>query len=323
MTFRPANQVTDVRVPMVFGLAGPAGAGKTKSALLMASGMAEPDQIAMIDTEGGRGLMYRSEHGYMYDQLTEPFTVEAYRDKVVEAIKAGAKVIIIDSASHEHEGPGGLLEQAEKMKDASPKSIPWGKLKPRRNRFINWLMSQPVTTILCFQARPKTKPEKQKNKKGEWETVFIELGFQPICGLEYMFSLTAFAMMYPSKPGVPQFENTDKPLMSQIKHCFPDGQQISADTGKALSAWLQSASAAVPADTKAEAPKDEEPPAKRKARELWAAIGKCETVEQLDALQAAQANGKHLDAIEQADPAAHGHIIKRFADRRKELEGVE
>ena len=69
--------------------------------------------------------------------------------------------------------------------------------------------------------------------------------------------------------------------------------------------------------------KQDEPPAKRKARELWAAIGKCETVEQLDALQTAQTNGKHLDAIEQADPAAHGHIIKRFADRRKELQEAQ
>jgi len=74
---------------------------------------------------------------------------------------------------------------------------------------------------------------------------------------------------------------------------------------------------------KAEPDKQEEPPAKRKASELAAAIGRCENIAQVDALQEAQTKGGHMDAIKAASEKAHAYLIEQFDKRRKELEGVE
>lgn len=237
--------VGDVRatVPVVFGFSSPTGGGKTYSALKMASGMAKPNEIFMIDTEAGRALAYKDEFNFQYAALNAPFSVDAYKEAHLAAVKAGAKVIIIDSASHEHEGEGGMLSQAEEILERMAGNdwakrerctmIAWAKVKPPRNRFISYLMHSSVVTILCFQARTKTKPVKDENGK----TQIVNMGFQPICGIEYTFALTAFATFDPSNPGVPIFNEDSKPLMHQLDHVFPKGKPITAETGKMLYEW--------------------------------------------------------------------------------------
>ena len=107
------------------------------------------------------------------------------------------------------------------------------KVKPPRNRFISYLMNQHVVTILCFQARTKTKPVKQPDGKTE----IVNMGFQPICGAEYTFALTAFATFDPAHPGVPIFNEDSKPLMHELAPIFPKGKQIDAETGRQLAEW--------------------------------------------------------------------------------------
>ena len=232
-------------IPAVFGLAGAAGSGKTYSALMLACGITTPDKIFFIDTEAGRALAYREEFKFEYYMLKAPYTVERYRDAYDAALAAGAKVIIIDSATHEHEGVGGILEQAEAVLDRMAgddyakrercNMIAWGKVKPPRTRFISHIMGQQVVTILCFQAKPKTKPMKDE-KTGKIKPV--DIGFQPVCGNEYTYALTAFAMFHADKPGVPVFDADTKPLMHQLRPIFGDGKQISQETGKALAKWV-------------------------------------------------------------------------------------
>src|SRR3546814_535683 len=95
------------------GFAGPSGSGKTFSALAFAQGLKGDGKVAMIDTEARRGLHYADQFDYLYSELTAPFTPERYIEAIQAAQKAGASVIIVDSMSHEHEGPGGILEMHE------------------------------------------------------------------------------------------------------------------------------------------------------------------------------------------------------------------
>ena len=63
-------------------IAGPAGSGKTYSALLVAFGIG--GRVAMIDTERGSGELYAHLGDYDVCPITSPFVPEKY----IEAIRA-------------------------------------------------------------------------------------------------------------------------------------------------------------------------------------------------------------------------------------------
>jgi len=75
-------------------IAGPAGSGKTYSALLIAFGIG--GRVAMIDTERGSGELYAHLGDYDVCVITPPFTPEKYIEAIHEAEQAGYNVIIID-----------------------------------------------------------------------------------------------------------------------------------------------------------------------------------------------------------------------------------
>jgi hypothetical protein len=58
-------------------LAGPAGSGKTYSALLIAFGLT-PEGVVMIDTERGSGELYAHLGSYDVCSITSPFEPEKY-----------------------------------------------------------------------------------------------------------------------------------------------------------------------------------------------------------------------------------------------------
>src|SRR5712671_6448446 len=92
--FRPATR-TEAK-PLI-GLYAESGNGKTWSALLLARGFVGPTgKIGMIETEGGRG----------------DFSPVEYGNAITEAEAAKLDALIIDSASHEWEGAGGVLSMA-------------------------------------------------------------------------------------------------------------------------------------------------------------------------------------------------------------------
>ncbi len=97
-------------------LVGPAGSGKTFSALRIATGLVqtqngnEPGRIAMIDTERGSGELYSDRFEYDIARLDPPFEPKRYIDLIRAAEGAGYAVLIIDSLSHAWAGSGGLLD---------------------------------------------------------------------------------------------------------------------------------------------------------------------------------------------------------------------
>ena len=119
-------------------IVAPSGSGKTFSALLLAYGMTgDWNKIALIDTESGRGELYTGVDQigqYNYLPLNPPFTPERYIAAIKECEDAGMAVIIIDSATHEWDGEGGLLEVHSKM--AGNSFTNWYKITPRHNAFL-------------------------------------------------------------------------------------------------------------------------------------------------------------------------------------------
>ncbi|MEQ4610645.1 AAA family ATPase [Streptomyces cavourensis] len=99
---------------------GPAGCGKTKTALRMAEGLAKNGVIALADTERGSAKKYapvpgRPDLGGHRFKHVEMDTHDPRHliDLVRQAEEIGVEVLIIDSYSHFWNGKGGLLEIVE------------------------------------------------------------------------------------------------------------------------------------------------------------------------------------------------------------------
>ncbi len=95
-------------------LAGPAGSGKTYTALTLATVLADGGGVALIDTEHGSASKYADLFSFDTLQL-ETFHPNKYIEAIHEAEAAGYAVLVIDSLSHAWSGQGGLLEEKDKI----------------------------------------------------------------------------------------------------------------------------------------------------------------------------------------------------------------
>src|ERR1700749_2602141 len=109
------HEATRQKVPLLVGLMGPSGSGKTFSALRLATGIQQVSggDIYFIDTEARRALPSADQFKFRHLEFNAPFGSLDYLAAIEHCVKAGAKVIVIDSMSHEHIGPGGYLQTQE------------------------------------------------------------------------------------------------------------------------------------------------------------------------------------------------------------------
>lgn len=251
ITFRPAQRE---QTSLMIGIAGPSSSGKTFSSLRLARGMMAGDdsKIFMIDTEGGRGAHYAcapgeapgpSRFAFQYGELKAPFSPDAYKEAVLAAVDQGAGVVIVDSASHEHEGEGGILEmhEAELVRLAGQdfakrervKFTAWIRPKSAHNKYVNVLLQQRVHFIFAFRA--KDKLAMTKNAKGQTEMVAV--GWVPICPDRLEYEMTTLLMLPPNGKGVPDVSAPATKVQEQHKDFFPLDQPITETSGARLAAW--------------------------------------------------------------------------------------
>lgn len=162
-------------------LFGPSNSGKSYTALLLARGMVGPSgKIAVINTEANRGEIYATEFDYDILNLEPPYTPERYVEAMQSAVDAGYDVLIVDSASHEWDGEGGILEQNNKM---GGKWSNWAKLTPRHNLFVNWFVDSKIPVIMTM--RGKDEYLVGENERGKQTIEKVGMGARQRSGLEY------------------------------------------------------------------------------------------------------------------------------------------
>ena len=151
-------------------LSGSSGAGKSQSAIEMATGLYRKcggEGIAYIGTEGDRDKLYaeqKSKHGeYTFDydllQLEDPFTTDKYIAAIDEAIDCGYKVCIIDGLSAEWKW---LNDTHDKMPGNSFTN--WGKLKPKHRQLIDKILTAPMHIICCARGKDEWLLEDRNGK---------------------------------------------------------------------------------------------------------------------------------------------------------------
>lgn len=242
------------KVPLMVGLMGPSGGGKTFSALRLATGIKRVTggDVFLIDTEARRSLHYADQFDFRHVQFDAPFGSLDYLEAIKHCVSRGAGVVIVDSLSHEHEGPGGVLEMHDqecdrlmklwgsKRRDAVQMSA-WAKPKADRRRFINSLLQLQVSLIACFRSKEKIRPV----KGGKPE----DLGWMPIAGEEFLYEMTAATLLLPGSNGTPTW-HADRPgeqqmikLPRQFQEMFAKRQQLSEDIGEQMARWADGGSA--------------------------------------------------------------------------------
>jgi hypothetical protein len=166
------------------GIVGPAGSGKTMSALLMAFGMG--GKIAVIDTENGSADLYAHLGEYDVALIHPPFTVKKYLDLIHEAEKV-YDIVIIDSLSHAWAGTGGLLEEVDKRAGSGNKFAAWRDVTPTHNSLIDAMLQSPAHIIATM--RSKTEYVIEENANGK--KVPRKIGMAPVQreGMDYEFTV--------------------------------------------------------------------------------------------------------------------------------------
>lgn len=225
-------------VPMIMGIAGVSGSGKTFSALLLAAGLAGKDgKIGFLDTEQGRGSIYSDDpgimaampQGYGIIELSPPFHPKRYMEAIDAFENNGYTVCVIDSGSHAWEGEGGCTDIAEENKGR------WNQAKLWNKRFVNRLLSSRMHIIVCLRAREKSKiiPATATTKEQ-----IISLGILPVCEKSLPFELMlSFRVDEETHLATPI--KCPAPLMP----LFPKPLLLTKESGERILAWNQTGAA--------------------------------------------------------------------------------
>jgi len=266
-----------IATPLFVGIVGPSGTGKTFSALRLATGMQRVTggKIFGIDTESNRMLHYAPLPGekpdpangkfdFQHVPFAAPYGSLKYLAAIQYCVAQGAKVIVVDSMSHEHDGVGGMLEQheaeaerlAEKFKssvDAMSQSA-WAVPKANRRKLINALLTgTSVNVISCFRAKKKLKMATKEEKKSGVDAI-TSLGFMPIAGEEFMYEQMLKLLLLPGAGGVPTVdpslpgEKEMTKLPKQFTHIFDRPAQLSEEVGQQLAEWAAGGDTKAPGD---------------------------------------------------------------------------
>lgn len=247
---------------ILMGLSGPTGSGKTYSALRVATGLADGGTIAYIDTERGRALDYADTFQFKYAELDEPFTPQRYIDALDMAESLNPSVVIVDSASHEHAGIGGVLDMHEAelqrmagddyKKREAMKFAAWVAPKEADKKYVSRLTRMRCHLIVCLRAEDKIdlvkNPETGKLEVKPKRTLSGHVGWIPVSGKTLPYELTLSLVVTPDAPGKPHPIKLPEPL----KPFVPLDQPLSEATGKSLAEWARGGSAPKPAEEKAD-----------------------------------------------------------------------
>jgi hypothetical protein len=185
----PFKRASKTQLKLRMALIGPAGSGKTYTALNIGQHLGE--KVAVVDTEHGSASKYADL--FTFDVLElESFHPQMYIDAIAAAEQAGYEVLIIDSLSHAWIGKDGALELVDKAAKRSRSGnsfAAWRDVTPLHNNLVEAMLAARLHLIVTM--RSKMEYVQEKDEKGR--TQIRKVGLQPVQrdGLEYEFDVVA------------------------------------------------------------------------------------------------------------------------------------
>ena len=144
-------------------LMGPAGSGKTYSALKIAKGLG--GRVAIIDTERGSAELYSNLLEYDAAQLEPPYSPDHYIQLLKAAEEAGYDVIIVDSLSHAWAGDGGILDIHDRASKVTRNSFSaWREVTPKHNMLVDALLGSSSHVIVTMRTKTSYEVQQENGK---------------------------------------------------------------------------------------------------------------------------------------------------------------
>lgn len=182
------EQATRQALSVKMALDGPSGAGKTTGALLLAYGMCRDwSQIAVADTENrsalylvGRDLVQRGGQPltvgrFMHVPFDPPYDPRHFVSLIRQVEMTPAKVLIIDSLSHEWSGKGGCLELQQNL---GGKYQDWAKVTPMHQDVIDAIRHSRLHIIATMRSKQDYAMEQEQQANGVTKTKVVKLGMK-------------------------------------------------------------------------------------------------------------------------------------------------
>jgi hypothetical protein len=261
------QKATKKKSKLRLAIDGPSGAGKTYTALIAATAIADGGKIAVIDTERGSASLYSDKFNFDVLELNT-FSPQLYIDAINEAEKAGYKVIVIDSLSHAWEGEGGVLDMHEDATNRSTSKnsyTAWAKVTPLQRELVDAMLQSPSHVIATMRSKMDYIQVEEGGKKE-----VKKVGMAPIQrqGMEYEFTI------------VGDMDTDHNFVVSKTRCDFIADKVLKKPDQKFFKSildWLNSGEDVVSHDT----PKSVPPPPPVKAPEIKSASGRPYSPEQL------------------------------------------
>src|SRR5262245_4387187 len=237
------RKATKTQSRLRLSLAGPAGSGKTYSALRIATEMG--GRVAGIDTERGSASQYSDEFRFDVIELDD-FHPERYIEAIQAAEKAGYDILIIDSTTHEWNGKNGILElhEAAMQRQRTKNSwAAWAEVTPLHNRFIDAILQSRCHVIASV--RSKTDYVQDKNDRGEPQVRKVGMASIQREGMDYEYDIQM------------ELSIDHVGVITKTRCAALDGRifkKPGAEFAQILTAWLSDGAPAQPAPTPAPEP---------------------------------------------------------------------
>jgi len=205
-------------------ISGPSGSGKTYSSLMLAQGLVgNLDRVCVIDTENGSSNLYADMGDFSIIEISEPYFPLKYVDAIALAVDNGFECVIVDSATPEWNGSGGILQTVEQYQaNSSNKFTAWNQATALHNKFVDSILHCKKHIIVT--ARSKTNYSVVEGKPQK-------MGLEPVQrdGFEYEFDIH-FDIDQNNKFHV--LKNRTRLFQGIV------GQMIAPKHGETLAKWL-------------------------------------------------------------------------------------
>ena len=308
MSFKKA---TKAAAKLRLGLIGPAGSGKTMTALRVAHGLG--GRVAVIDTERGSASLYSGERGMDFDVLElESYEVDRFTQAIKEAGSAGYSTLIIDSLSHAWSGKGGILELVDnagkRTQGGGGNFGAWREATPQHNKLVDAILGAPMHIICTLRSKVEYVVETVGGR-----TQVRKVGLQPVQrdGLEYEFTVVG---------DVTQDHDL---VVTKTRAAFLTDAVIrnaGEDLGKQLAAWL---SDGIPAPVTTAPSSAKAAPAAQGTAPVEAKLGWLDRVNQAATVDELGTIGDEADeAVSAGDlsPTQRLRLDKQIAIRHQQIE---
>ncbi len=192
------NEAVRKDIALKIILAGPPGAGKTLSALILAAGYigigTDPQatwaDIAYGDTENETALYYQNTAHDTAAGLVEigtpapfthiPFSPPYHPDRwvklIAEMVARKKRFGILDCASQEWSGVGGTLDYHRQL---GGQVQHWKEASPAHQRFVDAVRYAPIPLIVCLRENVEHVIEKVSDGRGGEKTQVRKVGLKP------------------------------------------------------------------------------------------------------------------------------------------------